>query len=178
MRIYLVGYMYSGKTTVGRLLAKRCGYQFLDLDQAIEQRYHTTIPLFFQKYGEPLFRQIESQMLHATASLDNIVISTGGGTPCHNDNMAWILSHGTSIYLSLPAEDICARMSVSRKRRPTLASLPPEERQQFVRHQLQERILHYSQASHTIEIRHLKPENIVEQIQKTLLDAADFHNEC
>lgn len=178
MRIYLVGYMYCGKTTVGRLLAKRCGYEFLDLDQAIEQRYHTTIPLFFQKYGEPLFRQIETQMLHATESLDNIVISTGGGTPCHNDNMEWIRTHGTSIYLSLAAEDICTRMNASRKCRPTLANLAPEERQQFVHRQLDERIYYYSQATHTIEIRHLKPENIVEQIQKTILDASNFHNEC
>ena len=68
MRIYLVGYMYSGKSTVGRRLAQALGMRFLDTDTLFEERYHTTIPLFFHRYDEAAFRRLEQQVLHTTAA--------------------------------------------------------------------------------------------------------------
>ena len=146
MKIYLIGYMYSGKTTVGHALARSMGYQFYDLDQAFEAKYHTSIPLFFQRYGEEAFRRLEQQMLHTTADLDNVVISTGGGTPCFFDNIQWINSHGVSVYLDVTLETILCRAAKSRKTRPILADKNPEEREAYVRQQLQQRLPYYQQA--------------------------------
>lgn len=163
MLIYLVGYMYSGKTTIGRELASRLGYQFLDLDQYFEERYHTSIPLFFSRYGEQAFRIIERQMLHSTAEMDNTIVSTGGGTPCHFDNMEWINSHGTSIHLHTSVETLLSRAASSRKVRPILADKTEEEREAFVRQQLALRQPYYSQAQLLFDTD--KPiEHLLEQI--------------
>ena len=146
MLIYLIGYMYSGKSTVGRQLAQRLGCPFVDLDAAFEQRYHTTIPLFFQHYGEAAFRQLERQQLHATADLGDAVISTGGGTPCHSDNMQWILDHGTAVYLDVSLDTILQRAAASHKQRPVLAGLDATQRRDFITAQLAERLPYYRQA--------------------------------
>lgn len=146
MNIYLIGYMYSGKSTLGRQLAQRLGYNFVDTDQLFEERYHTTIPLFFQHYGESAFRILESQVLESTARLDRHVIACGGGTPCRQSNMDFILSHGLSVYLHMDFQDVCARMAQSRKVRPVLAAKSPDERRDFVRRQLHQREAYYCQA--------------------------------
>ena len=108
MKYYLVGYMYSGKTTIGRNLAIKLGYRWLDLDQFFETQFHTSIPIFFKHYGEDAFRKLEQKLLHTTADQDNVVISTGGGTPCHFDNMNWINTHGCSIYAGKTEEERAA----------------------------------------------------------------------
>ena len=146
MRVYLTGYMYSGKTTVGHKLATRLGYQWTDLDQMIETTFHTTIPIFFKRYGEEAFRKIEQKLLHSTADLDNIVISTGGGTPCHFDNIEWINLHGTSIYFDVTVETLLRRAAQSKKPRPILAGMTDEERSLYVREQLSERLPYYQKA--------------------------------
>lgn len=168
MRIYLIGYMYSGKTTVGRKLADALGYDFLDLDQAIETRYHTTLPLFFKRYGEPMFRQVEMQMLHDTSRMDNVVISTGGGTPCFGDNMQWINANGISIYLRLTEESIYKRMESSRKCRPTVMALPPDQRQKFIHDQLSARLPIYQQARHTIVADGMDTKDIISTILQAI----------
>lgn len=143
--------MYSGKTTLGRRLAQRLGYRFVDLDQLFEERYRTTIPLFFARYGEPAFRQLERRLLHETAAYSATVISTGGGTPCQSDNMEFILSHGLALYLQLSLDAICSRMAVSRKVRPVLASKSPDARRAFVAEQLRQREPYYLRAHHTVD---------------------------
>ena len=87
MKYYLVGYMYCGKSTFGRKLAEDKGMDYLDLDRAFEARFHYTVPMFFERFGEEAFRKLETQMLHSTADLDNVVVSCGGGTPCHSGNI-------------------------------------------------------------------------------------------
>ena len=146
MNIYLVGYMYSGKTTVGRQLARLLGYRFVDLDQALESRYHTTVPLLFQRYGEMAFRQLERQELHRTADLCRTVVSTGGGCPCHADNMQWINTHGTSVFLDVSLDGLVARAEKSRKQRPILSGKPPEELRDTIAMQLSQRLPIYRQA--------------------------------
>lgn len=150
MRIYLLGYMYCGKTTVGHRLTDLLGYEFVDLDQLFEARYHTAIPLFFQRWGEEAFRKLEQQVLHSTETMDNVVIATGGGTPCYFDNMDWINSHGTSIYLAATMDLILRRAAESKKTRPILAHKTVEERQEFIMDQLSQRLPYYQQATLTI----------------------------
>ena len=139
MNYYLVGYMYCGKTTFGRRLAAERGMDYLDLDQAFEARYHYTVPIFFQRFGEAAFRQLETQMLHSTANLDNYVIATGGGTPCHSGNMDFILQHGTAIYLRMSVDDLVARALRSRHPRPLMHGLPEAEMRATITRQLKER---------------------------------------
>lgn len=146
MKYYLVGYMYCGKSTFGRWMAQEKGMDFLDLDRAFEARYHYTVPRFFDAFGEGAFRRLESQMLQSTADLDNIVIATGGGTPCHSNNMDFILTHGTAIYLKMSVEALVARGLRSRNPRPKLHGLPEEELRREIVAGLKEREPVYQRA--------------------------------
>lgn len=146
MLLYLIGYMYSGKTTVGRQLAQALGCPFYDTDQLFEEHFHTTIPLCFQRYGENAFHQLEREVLHSTGNLGPAVIATGGGTPCYFDNMVWINSHGTAIYCDVTLSTLLLRAERSRKTRPVLAGMASEERRLFMEQQLAARLPYYRQA--------------------------------
>lgn len=146
MKYYLVGYMYSGKTTFGRRLAVERGMEFLDLDCAFEERYHYTVPRFFAQFGETAFRKLETQMLHDTASLDNVVVATGGGTPCHNGNMDFILANGTAIYLQMSVDSLLQRAMNSRNPRPLMQGLTHDEVRAKIETQIKEREVFYLRA--------------------------------
>ncbi len=139
MRIYLIGYMTSGKSWVGKELATKTGYPFTDLDEVFEERYHLSILDFFEKYGESLFRNLERDLLRETESLPQAIISTGGGAPCYSDNMQFILRAGISVYLRMPFPDLLQRLSGIKKKRPLLNNVDPEKMENFVRAQLEER---------------------------------------
>lgn len=139
MKYYLVGYMYCGKSTFGRRMAEAKGMDYLDLDRAFEARYHYTVSMFFQRFGEAAFRTLETQMLHSTADLDNVVIATGGGTPCYGDNMDFILAHGTAVYLQMPVDALVERALRSRNPRPLMHGLPEPEMRALIERQLKER---------------------------------------
>ena len=146
MQYYLVGYMYSGKSTFGRRLAEERGMAFLDLDHAFEERYHYTVPRFFSQFGEPAFRKLESQLLRSTADLDNIVIATGGGTPCHSGNMDFILANGTAIYLQMNVDDLVVRALRSHNPRPLMRGLTESDLRIKISTQLKEREVFYLRA--------------------------------
>ena len=139
MKYYLVGYMYSGKSTFGRRLAADKGLDFLDLDRAFEERYHYTVPRFFDAFGEEAFRKLEAQMLRSTADLDNVVVSCGGGTPCHSGNMDFILAHGTAIYLRMTVDALVDRALHSRNPRPLMQSLSEAALRAKIEEQLKQR---------------------------------------
>ena len=92
IRIFLIGYMGAGKTTLGKAFAREMGLTFVDLDWYIEERFHKTIRQLFTEMGEDGFRELEKRMLHEVADFENVVISTGGGTPCFFDNMEFMKS--------------------------------------------------------------------------------------
>ncbi len=146
MKYYLVGYMYCGKTTFGRKLAEEKGMDYLDLDRAFEERYHYTVPRFFATFGEEAFRKLESQLLRSTAALDNVVIATGGGTPCHSSNMDFILAHGTAIYLRMSVDDLVSRALRSRNPRPLVKGLSESDLRARIDSQLKEREPSYLRA--------------------------------
>lgn len=151
MKYYLVGYMYCGKSTYGRRLAEERGLDFLDLDRAFEARYHYTVPMFFDRFGEEAFRKLETQLLYTTADLDNIVIATGGGTPCHSGNMDFILAHGTAVYLQMPVDALVARAVRSRNPRPLMHGLPEPQMRAVIERQLKERESVYLRAPIVID---------------------------
>jgi shikimate kinase len=121
MRIFLIGPMGSGKTTVGAALAKRLQRQFVDLDRHIEKREGLTISMLFQQYGEEYFRQCESEVLHTIIqSASSAVIATGGGTPCFHNNMTQMNAAGVTIYLQCAIEKLQARTEGTSNERPIL----------------------------------------------------------
>jgi len=95
--IFLIGFMGCGKTTLGRKLASRLGYMFMDLDHVLEAQVGMTIAEYFSKNGEDAFRKLESEVLKQTRYPENAVISTGGGLPCYFDNMQWMNAHGKTL---------------------------------------------------------------------------------
>lgn len=175
MRIYLVGYMFSGKSTVGRHLAQQLNFDFIDLDEAFEEHYHQTVVHFFQRYDETAFRILETHLLQQTAQQDNIVVSCGGGTPCYGDNMQFILQHGYSIYLQLTIENILTRYAGSHRQqqRPLLRDLSPEELRQHVTQQMSEREPSYLLANHIVDGFNQQLEDIVNNITQWLQSVSD-----
>src|SRR6476620_3320016 len=102
MKVFLIGFMGSGKTTIGKKLANYLKYEFIDLDKFIEARAGMTIVDYFAAHGEEEFRKMERDVLQTTHYPDNVIIATGGGTPTYDDNMEWMNENGKVAYLSLP----------------------------------------------------------------------------
>lgn len=165
MRIYLIGYMASGKSNLGRHLANQLGYDFLDIDYLFEERYRISVLDFFEKYDEMAFRKIEQSLLHETIDLDNTVISTGGGTPCYFDNMEFIKRAGISVYLLWEVPVLVSRLKMVKRKRPLLKDIPPEGLFGKVAEQLAERELFYTQADFTIPGLNLDMGRLLEWIR-------------
>ena len=125
--VYLVGMMGAGKSTVGRLLARRLKLRFLDCDDEIERRCGVKIPLIFEIEGETGFRARESEVIAELTALPGIVLATGGGAVLSAENRRRLASHGTVIYLRARPEDLYNRVRHDRNR-PLLASADPLRR--------------------------------------------------
>ncbi len=146
-RIFLVGYMGSGKTTLGRAISRILGLEFIDLDYYIESRYHKSVRAIFAEYGEARFREIEQNMLHEVADIENIVIATGGGTPCFYDNMDYMNKRGACIYLQATVDELCRRLNNNKENRPLLRDKNKTEMREFIEKNIVLRELYYSRAA-------------------------------
>jgi len=139
--------MGSGKTTLGRKLASRMGYAFMDLDHILEAREGMTIAEYFSRFGEDAFRKLESDVLKQTSYPENAVVSTGGGLPCFFDNMQWMNAHGKTIYIKLAPKILADRLKNERIERPVLNGKHGEELVAFIEEKLAEREKFYNQAA-------------------------------
>ena len=155
-RIFLIGYMGAGKTTLGRALAAELGVEFIDLDCYIEERFRKTISQIFAEKGEEEFRNIERRMLHEVGEFENVIISTGGGTPCFFDNIEYMSSQGTTVYLDVPVERLFIRLSIARSKRPLIKDKNDEELRAFIAEQLGKRLPHYSKAQYSFKAEKLE----------------------
>lgn len=145
-RIFLIGYMGAGKTTTGRELAKALGLEFIDLDQFIQARYQKTVSQIFQDVGEAEFRNIERNVLKEIGDFEDVIISTGGGTPCFFDNMQYMNNVGTTIYLKAHPEALSKRLNTCKEKRPLIKDKNEEELYIYVTENLHKREPFYSQA--------------------------------
>jgi shikimate kinase len=144
--IYLIGYMASGKTTVGRELAGLLGFAFFDLDELMEEASGKTIHHLFDGPDGIEFRKLEREMLHKTFSFNNAVVACGGGTPCYFDNMEEMKKHGVAIWVCPPLQKMIDRLRSERHTRPLLAKVRDEDLSTFVFNHYQQRIRCYRQA--------------------------------
>lgn len=150
-KIFLIGYMGSGKTSMGMLLAKKLGLSFVDLDHYIEEKYQKSVAQIFTDFGQDKFREIERQCLHEVGEFENSVVATGGGAPCFFDNMQYMNSKGMTIYIDLSVDQLTERLETSRPgRRPILADRKGEELRRFIADGLATRIPFYQQAKFSV----------------------------
>lgn len=165
MRLYLVGYMGCGKSTIGRKVARFAHLRFVDTDSMIEQREGATVADIITYRGEEYFRQVEHSVLESTAEQNDIIVSTGGGLPIWGNNMELIGQLGLSIYLRRTPENIISRLSpYGRQKRPKFRGLNDEQLLAFMTSHMAEREPIYSQADVVIDCDKLSDNDIIDLI--------------
>jgi shikimate kinase len=169
-KIYLIGFMGSGKSTLGRSLARKLGWSFTDMDKMIVQQEGKTIPDIFSVYGEVRFRNIESEILRTLSSRTNIVISTGGGVPCTGENMNFMLNTGLTVYLKMSAGQLNQRLSDSSGERPLLKGLTGDKLLEYIEIKLAEREKSYNRAEIIVDGMASLETSILPIIKKYLKD--------
>ncbi|MFS4467568.1 shikimate kinase [Maribacter sp. 2210JD10-5] len=172
MKIILVGYMGSGKTTIGKLLAKQLNTNFLDLDEYIESSERSTIKKIFEEKGEIYFRKREIFYLNEIlASQESVVLSTGGGTPCFGTNMdAIIAATPNTFYLKVSLPELVNRLSKGKEERPLVSRFEKEEElMEFIGKHLFERSYYYNKAPNVISTDDKTPEKIALEITNKLV---------
>ena len=132
IRVFLMGFMGAGKTTLGKALAKDLEVSFVDLDQYIERRYLKSVSQIFAIRGEQGFREIESRMLREVGEFDDVIVSCGGSTPLIGDNMDFMLEHGQTVYLKCENDTLLRRLKSARSQRPLIASKTDEQLAEFI----------------------------------------------
>jgi shikimate kinase len=164
-KIYLIGFMGSGKTTLGKKLASNLRWTFIDLDRIIENETGLKIPEIFSSKGEAYFRAAETEALRSMDQRDRVVISTGGGAPCSDRNMDFMNGSGLTIYLKLSPDTLYGRLKRSSGERPLLKDLGSEELYDFIVRKLREREKWYSMASLIIDGDNSEIGELVSQVK-------------
>lgn len=172
MKIFLVGYMGCGKSTLGRKIAKVAGLNFVDMDSKIEQREGASVADIFHYEGEEYFRRAERQLMEELAAQDeDMVISTGGGAPVWRDNVEFMNQAGKTFYLRRSARQIASRLSPhGRQKRPKLRGLNDEELVAFMTENIAEREPYYAKAEYCIECEERSDAEIIEIILQHIKD--------
>lgn len=168
MVIFLIGYMASGKTTLGIELAKSLSLPFIDLDEYIESKEGKTVSEIFAENGEFYFRKLEHDCLEEVSCTLNAVVSTGGGLPCFNDNMHLINNSGISIYLEANIEVLVDRLLIMGETRPLVKGKSREELFDFVSGHLNARKKWYEMANLRIDVNDFDANRLVEEVKELL----------
>jgi shikimate kinase len=168
MKIYLVGYMGCGKSTLGKELAEALGISWIDLDDEFELRFKISIPDFFKKYGEVAFRELEHKLLTDISAIPDLVVSTGGGAPCFYANMDVMNLTGLTIFLSASPELLLSRIESSVRKRPLFQQMQGENTLLNIIRHLQIRETYYKKAQLTIDAS--KPD--IQELKDIILNRA------
>lgn len=149
MIVSLIGYMGCGKSTLGKKLANKLNYTFIDLDHEIETIELRSVNEIFAEEGEDYFREVEKNVLIEMLSKENIVLSLGGGTPCFYSNMELINNSSISVYINLPVTTLAQRLEQGKSSRPIIADKSNEELLEFIENHLSAREKYYNKSKIT-----------------------------
>jgi len=159
-KIFLIGFMGSGKTHWGKIWAKKNKLAFYDLDVKIERAFRMKITEIFEKKGEEKFREMERYHLRKFGHRDNYLLSCGGGTPCFSDNIEWMKSQGKVFYLKAVPEKILEHVMHETEQRPIIKDVNPSELLFFIQRKLAEREPFYSQADFILDVNELNENSL------------------
>ena len=165
-RIYLIGFMGSGKSTLGKEVAKKIGYEFFDTDDAMEKKLKMKIKNIIEKKGMDFFKEAEKEIFYETFSLEKTVIATGGGLPVYEDNITKMKQRGMVIWLKPSVKELCKRLQKHKSGRPLIANIPMADLPFFIEMLLQRRIKFYRRAHAIIESDKISAEKIKREIKK------------
>jgi shikimate kinase len=165
MRIYLLGFMGSGKTHWGRLLSHKLGLPLFDLDQRIAEEENLPINEIFATKGEEYFRMQEKEMLQSiTETNESFVMACGGGTPCFFNNIDFMNNNGTTVWLNTRMEILYERLLKEKAERPLLKDLKDEQLKLYMVKKFSERRIYYEQAELVIEEDLASVESLIQNI--------------
>jgi shikimate kinase len=168
MIVFLIGMPACGKTSVGKRLAKKQKFSFLDLDHHITDKENKSVTTIFGEKGEIFFRELETKYLKEISNTNtNTIISVGGGTPCYHNNLQFMLSTGKVFYLNTSIETLFLRLKEDAKR-PMFIGLTEDEIKEKINSLLQQREAFYLQAHHKIKTSHKSDEAILDEISRLL----------
>jgi shikimate kinase len=159
-KVFLIGFMGSGKTYWGKKWAEKFHFDFYDLDEIIELEQKKTIATIFEKDGEDHFRQLETTALKTFSAKDNCIVACGGGTATFNGNMKWMNENGTTVYLSATPQYIYNRVVEEQKKRPLISKLNQAELFFFIEQKLKEREPFYNQAKLILPVEELNDNSL------------------
>jgi shikimate kinase len=145
-KVFLVGFMGCGKTTIGKYIARDMGWTFIDMDNFFVDKYNCSIKEFFATKGEDEFRKAEHAIVEELCTMENIVVATGGGAPCYYDNMELINKSGLSIYISVEPSILSKRLVNAKSERPLIADKDDSELTEYIKSKLAEREPFYRKA--------------------------------
>ena len=168
IRIFLVGYMGAGKTTLGKALARRMNISYIDTDHFIENRYCKKVGEIFTSKGEEYFREVEHRVLCEVADFENIIISTGGGLPCFNNNMDIMNDKGKTVFLDVSVEELAIRLKTSKTVRPVLKDSAENDLADFIKESLDKRRPFYEQAKLHFKAEQMYTERDIEVLAEKL----------
>ena len=166
MKIFLIGYMGSGKSTAGKKLAAKLNMGFADLDDYIEEQSGKSIEDIFEKDGESKFRELEYNYLKHFLGKDNLILSVGGGTPCFYDSMELMNSSGITVYLKMSAETLAHRLVNAKKKRPFIKDMSETDLKHFINANLEKREQSYLQAQYKVKAKDLNVDELAEFLNK------------
>ena len=150
MKYFLIGFMGSGKSLIGKQLAKKLHLKYIDLDNFIEESEKRTIADIFNNSGETYFRELEKKYLKEIIKEDNILVSTGGGTPTIHGLMDIMNNVGETIYLECCTKILFTRLHQNKEKRPMISVLSDKSLRRYIEYKMEERKIFYKKATHTI----------------------------